>query len=303
MLTSSSSGELISRVGYDEAFRIFHEAGLEAMDFPVDHGTYNVEQLNKSENIGRTEEETFEKYSAIKKIADKYNVKIGQTHSIFGNYEMANTPEFHQILINDIAATAALGCNYTVVHPVKIPGRILDEKQMEGFEYNLNFFRSLIPYCKKYSVKIAIENMFVSDENGKRRATQCSDPNELYELYRVLGDDCFCTCADTGHFSLTAADTGYSVGDCIRVLGKSLKVLHIQETDLVDDFHTVPYTFKDTMDWEDIYSALKEINYQGIVNFEVMPHLAKYPNCPEMNFEAMRHISAIAHYAASRIEG
>jgi len=304
MLSSSSSGTLIRRVGYDEAFRLFHEAGLEAMDFPVDDGCYTMEALRSANVYGMSEEQITEKYTAIRQLAEKHHVEIGQTHSVFGRYEVANTEEFLEVTKGDIVATAALGCSVTVVHPIKIPGRIRRELREEGRQYNLDFYGKLVPTCLKYNVRVAIENVIALDDDGiSITSSECSDPTELRELIETLGDRCFCACVDTGHFSLTAKDTGYSVADCIRVLGDKVGVIHVQETDLKSDTHTVPYTFKDTLDWDDIFSALREIGFKGNMNLEVMPHLAKYPDCPEMNLEAMRHISAIAHYAAYRVTG
>lgn len=303
MLTSSSSGALIRRVGHEEAFRLFKEAGLDAMDYPVDGGVYCEEALKAANAYGLPEREVIDKFSRIKEIADRYGIVIGQTHAAFGNFEMSDRQDFFEVLVGDIAATAALGCHVTVIHPVRIPGRIRDAKREEGLAYNLEFYRRLAPVAGRYGVKIAIENTFDADSEGRICASECSDPTELRDLIDTLGTDRFCACVDTGHFSLTERDTGYTVGDCIRVLGSRTEVIHVQETDRVTDFHTVPYTFKDTMDWEDIYSALREAGFSGPMNLEVMPHLSKYPDCPQMNFEAIRHIGAIARYVACRVCG
>lgn len=304
MLTSSSSGALIRRVGYEEAFRLFHEAGLDAMDFPVDDGCYTMEALRSAHVYGLSEKEIEQKYTAIRLLSEKHHVKIGQTHSAFGCFEVSDTDEFTEVIKGDIVATAALGCSVTVVHPVKIPGRIRSRLRKEGRQYNLDFFRKLIPTCLKYNVRVAIENVIALDDDGVTiTSSECSDPTELAELLDTLGNSCFCACVDTGHFSLTAGATGYSVADSIRILGNRIGVIHVQETDLKSDTHTVPYTFKDTLDWDDIFRALREVGYSGIMNLEVMPHLSRYPDCPEMNFEAMRHIGAIARYCASMVCG
>ncbi|MCQ2412610.1 MAG: sugar phosphate isomerase/epimerase [Sphaerochaetaceae bacterium] len=303
MLTSSSSGALIRRVGYEKAFQLFKEVGLEAMDFPVDNGVYSLEALNSANVLGLSEKEIVEKFTAIRHIAERYGIRIAQTHSVFGSYEFSITQKFHDICEGDLIATAALGCDVTVFHPIRLPGRIRKEKAKEGFEANLIFFRSLEPLCRRLGVRIAIENIMGIDSDKSLCASQCSDPNELVQLVQELGTDCFCTCCDTGHFALTEKDTGYTVGDCIRILGDTLKVIHVQEVDRINDIHTVPYTYSNVMDWDDIYRALQEIGYKGTMNLEVMPHLSKYPDCPEMNYEAMRHISAIAHYAASKVDG
>ena len=148
---------------------------------------------------------------------------------------------------------------------------------------------------------VAIENTLGVDPEGRICSTQYADPHEIAKLVDILGSEHFCSCVDTGHYALTSKDTGISVGDSIRILGNRVKVIHIQEVDGKDDCHTVPFTFNNTMDWDDICNALKEVGFKGPVNFETMSHLAHYPDCPEMNLEAMRHISALSRYMSSKL--
>ena len=47
MLTSSSSVTLIRRHGNEETFRMFRDCGLDAIDYPVDGGTPDLEALKR----------------------------------------------------------------------------------------------------------------------------------------------------------------------------------------------------------------------------------------------------------------
>ena len=299
MLTSSSSISLINRYGYDETFRIFHDCGLDAMDYPVDGGTPTVEALQRANVYGLTEDEVVAKFSAIKESADRHGIIIGQTHAIFGQYEPAVTKEFFDITVKDILATHVLGARHTVVHPIKMPGRILDARKDENFELNLRFYRGLVPYLEKWNVKCAIENLFLEDGEGNLRASECADPQETLDYISELGSDLFCACADTGHFSLVEKDTGITVGDAIRRLGKTVEVVHMQETDRVRDLHVVPFTLRNTMDWDDIIAALREIGYKGNMNFEVMPFVKQFPD--ELKEAALAHVSKVARYFAEKV--
>ncbi|MBQ7508046.1 MAG: sugar phosphate isomerase/epimerase, partial [Spirochaetales bacterium] len=184
-------------------------------------------------------------------------------------------------------------------HPIIMPGRIGDARRDENFEYNLKFFRRLVPALEKWNVKCAIENLFKGDENGVRRASECSYPQETLDYISELGSDLFCSCADTGHFAISEKDTGISVGDAIRQLGKTLEVLHVQENDGINDLHVVPYTLRNVMDWEDIIAALREIGYTGTMNFEVMPFVKQFP--AEISQVAVAHIGNVARYFAKRV--
>ena len=298
MLTSSSSVTLIRKYGNEETFRIFQDCNIDAIDYPVDGGTPTLESLKKASVYGLSEDEVASKFRAIREIADRHNVIVGQTHAIFGAFEPSDTDEFVDITIKDIQATHVLGARHTVVHPIIMPGRVCNEKKDENFEYNLKFYRKLIPALEKWNVKCAIENLFCR-EDGATRASECSDPQEILDYINELGSDNFCACADTGHFALSAKDTGITVGDCIRRLGKSLEVLHVQENDGIDDLHVVPYTLRGVMDWEDIIAALKEIGYKGNMNFEIMPFVKQFPDA--LSEAAMSHVGKVARFFALRV--
>ena len=264
----------------------------------MDGGTPTLESLKKASVYGLSEDEVTAKFRAIRELADRHNVIVGQTHAIFGAFEPSDTDEFVDITIKDIQATHVLGARHTVVHPIIMPGRVCNEKKDENFEYNLKFYRKLIPALEKWNVKCAIENLFCR-EDGATRASECSDPQEILDYINELGSDNFCACADTGHFALSAKDTGITVGDCIRRLGKSLEVLHVQENDGIDDLHVVPYTLRGVMDWEDIIAALKEIGYKGNMNFEIMPFVKQFPDA--LSEAAMSHVGTVARFFALRV--
>ena len=299
MLTSSSSVTLIRKYGNEESFRIFQACDIDAIDYPVDGGTPTIEALKKAAVYGLSEDEVIAKFKAIREIADRHNVIVGQTHAIFGAFEPSDTDDFVDVTIKDILATHVLGAHHTVVHPIIMPGRIRDNRKEENFEYNLKFYRKLIPALEKWNVKCAIENTFARDENGVPCSSECADPQEILDYISELGSDNFCACADTGHFSLTEKDTGITVGDCIRKLGKAIEVIHVQETDLHDDLHVVPYTIRNSMDWEDIISAFREIGYNGNMNFEIMPFVKQFPDA--LSEAAMSHVGKVARYFASRV--
>ena len=114
MLTSSSSGALIRRIGYEKAFALFSEVGLDAMDFPVDDGVRSKEALKNTNVYGLSEEQIVEKYALIGRMAEKYGIKIGQTHSVFGflgAVDPCDMDDYINVTIGDIAATRTLGCD------------------------------------------------------------------------------------------------------------------------------------------------------------------------------------------------
>ena len=85
----------------------------------------------------------------------------------------------------------------------------------------------------------------------------------------------------------------------MRRLGDALEVLHVQENDGIDDLHVVPFTLRNVMDWEDIISALREIGYNGNMNFEIMPFVKQFPD--DLSEAAMAHVGNVTRYFAKRV--
>ena len=57
-------------------------------------------------------------------------------------------------------------------------------------------------------------------------------------------------------------------GRFIREAGRRLQALHLHDNDGSDDQHMLPYG-RGNIDWQDVFSALKDIRYQGLFNFEI----------------------------------
>ena len=276
------------------------EAGFDCADYGLD--TWHPDRASVLDSLSyrMTEEETIAHYKAIKRMADEAGITIYQTHAIFGEYPACDCEEYVEATIKNIIATNVLGCRYSVIHPVRTPGRFFDEKKKEGFDFNLHLFKRLIPYLEKYDVSIGIEPMWLDDENRVICPSVCSRPEEILEFIETLGDKYFCACLDYGHIALTGKGTGDTVGGAIRKLGSHMKIVHIHEVDGVWDNHNAPYTYPGVMDWDDIISAMHEIGYTGTVNFEVGgAYYNNYPN--RLIPEALRHLAVIGKDIVDRI--
>jgi sugar phosphate isomerase/epimerase len=88
--------------------------------------------------------------------------------------------------------------------------------------------------------------------------------DELLEMIAPFSTDNFGICLDTGHLNLVQGDPV----EFIRTAGDNLKALHIADNMGVKDDHILPYS-GGTVPWEEVLTALREINYQGLFNFEV----------------------------------
>ena len=110
-------------------------------------------------------------------------------------------------------------------------------------------------------------------------------------------------CFDTGHANLIGIDF-YEFLTC---LDKRLKVLHIHDNDGVRDMHQIPYTFtktrenKPSTDWDGFIRGLRDIQFDGVLNFEASPVVSSFP--VEMRDDVLRFLVKIGEYFAAEIEG
>ena len=76
------------------------------------------------------------------------------------------------------------------------------------------YYKSYIPYCEKFGIKVATENMWQWDDvNKKIIDSVCSKPKEFCELIDVINSKWIVGCLDIGHAQLVGED----IGNFIRI--------------------------------------------------------------------------------------
>ena len=304
MLISVSTWTLEARFGAKKMFEMLRDAGIRAADYNIDDWIGNRAQMDARPNSRRTEQEVIEYYSEIRKYADEAGIVIGQTHAAFGPvgvYTGELRAEMIKATVNAIIATHVLGARYVVIHPLNIRGRLFDEQLEECRELNKAFFAELVPYLKKYNVKVGMENMWGMDSQSIIRPCVCSRPEEILEYINMIDPDCFCACPDLGHFVLTGNDTNDTPATALRKLGDQVKLIHAHEVDGARDNHSAPFDFEKPMNWTEIAEALRDINYQGTLNFEIGGYYYnRFPD--ELMPAALNHVAEVGKYMIDIIE-
>ena len=191
-------------------------------------------------------------------------------------------------------AASIMGVRDIVVHPRQhLPYATNVDKL---FEENVALYKSLIPYCEKWNIRVCAENMWQFDQ--KRRViihSTCARPEEFAALLDAVDSPWIVGCLDIGHCAITSVDPV----DAIRILGsKRLQALHVHDVDYVDDNHNMPFTQK--LDWAAITAALAEIGYNGDFTFEADAFLWPYP-LPLLP-DAMAFMVKVGKYLASEVE-
>ena len=286
MLLSTSTGYLVRKLGLEGSLKAMKEAGFEAFDFAVSG-------LTKGEDAPLMQENYMDLLRSLKQTADDLGILCNQAHGTFppekyGDEEY-NTATFARI-IREMEAAAYMGAPYIVIHAVKpLP------KDVDPIAENLRFYRSLIPYCEKFGIKVAVENLFEYDDKRERRKPCCIGTSQaLADFMDQLGYDWFTVCLDIGHAAINVEDPE----DAIRTLGKRIGCLHVHDNDFVNDRHTLPYLGK--TNWEEVCKALAEIGYEGDFTSETCVYEGSFP--AELSLAALQFEAAVFRHLMAKIE-
>lgn len=288
--------KLFGEAKVDEAFAFIKECGFEAMDYNLDHN-HTPTQINNGQRsvfLDQPMETILEYYRPVKEAIEKHGIGFVMAHAPFPS-NSAEHPDFDEDVVTSIKKTIMI-CGYLnipnlVVHPITRAIRA------EEWEMNMALYPKLISVAKENNVKICLENMFNwAGGHGTRRA--CANIEEacryIDALNEIAGEERFGFCYDVGHANIL----GNNMHKDIKMLGRRLTVLHIHENDGRVDLHCIPYTYKvglkNTTDWEGFLTGLKEIGYEGPLNFEIFAALEDVPAplVPEM----LKFIHKIGEY-------
>lgn len=251
MKLSTTTGRFHCKFGFHKAIDFLVDAGYDALDFSqFDDEVYTSE-------YGK------EYYTEIRKYAEDKGVFFNQSHAPFGSSfsDEDKTKKRFDEIVTAIKRASYLGVKNIIVHPCQHLKYDIEGNPEKLFEYNMEFYQKLIPYCEEYNIRVALENMW--QRTGMINHSTCSRPYEFVKYLDTLNNDCFVACLDIGHAALVRED----IGDFIKALGnKRLQCLHVHDVDGTNDSHTLPYF--GSINWEKVMKALGEIDYKGDLTFE-----------------------------------
>ncbi len=259
MKISTQTEVTAQKLGPETAVRYLAQAGFDAADFSM-FGMHSPDDMLNSDN--------YREYAQrLKKVADECGICFNQSHAPFPSYKPGDE-EYNKLtyglIIRSMEISSILGVDIVVVHPTYI-------SPTENFDFNVNFYKSLQPYCAKYGVKIALENMW-GRKDGKIVPNVCSVGSDFIRHLDALDSRYFVACLDLGHCGLVGDDAA----KMIRELGHDrLKSLHVHDNDFESDQHYFPFSGK--MDWTGITQALADIDYDGVFTFEADGMLKRMP--------------------------
>lgn len=271
MKLSVEAYELVKRFGDQRAIELAKQAGFDAIDY-----SYYWENENEKV-LGDGYRDYAER---LKRQLDTAGIVCNQAHAPFSlNYGSAfdlSEPKYLR-LVRSMESAAILGADNMIVHSISLPKNVaLGEYVVKGAdfeEYNIAYYRSLIPYCEKFGIHVSVENLWDMDSKRHCLIGKLGSPEEINGIVEKINSPWINVCVDIGH----AALTGYEPEEFIEKTNpKFLKALHVHDNNYHEDQHVLPYT--GGLNWEAIMTSLKRIGYDGDLTFEIFGYLSKFPD-------------------------
>lgn len=256
MLLSVETYVLRERFGDEAALRLIKNAGFDAYDYSF----YWTNE--KSDMLG---DDYLEHATKIRAISNSLGLVCNQAHAPFDiryGDVLDETGEKYRRLVRAIHAASVLGAPNIIVHVLK-PSYLPED--VDFWEFNQAYIKSLAPYCEKHNINVSVETLFNGDN-----APVLGKPEDMQRFLKELESERFNTCIDLGHLS----KSGLVPEEVIRASSKeTLKTLHVQDNNLKDDSHWLPYC--GDLNWDGITSALAEMGYSGDFTFEICGYLKR----------------------------
>lgn len=196
--------------------------------------------------------------AVLKAFARNSGYTIPQGHLLFNRGLVnADTVEY---LMPQLDLLAAAGVQKAILHATG--GMDLPEKVR--YECLVKNIRKLSEYVEGTGVTLCLENMF--------SAPHCRSVEQLKSLIRDAGGKNLAICLDTGHLHLSNCQKvlAQSQREFILGAGELLQALHITENNGLGDTHQMPFSARYGIDWKEVLQALRDINYKGLFNLEIL---------------------------------
>lgn len=251
--------------GIEKAIEIIADAGYDALDFSC------FDML--SDDSPKLKPDYLDYAKKLRSIAEEKGVPFIQAHAPFPSSRVEEdfTAEMFKRIVRSMEICSILGVENIVVHPKQ------HLKYADNAEYlkeqNIEFYNSLIPYCKEFNIHVAMENMWQYDDNKKISHSTCSRLSEFKEYLDAVDSEWIVACLDIGHVNLM---DDRDIPAFIHGLMPKLKCLHVHSTGNNVDLHLLPYMEGD-VPWSDVLKALAESGYSGNFTYEADGTLRRFP--------------------------
>lgn len=214
MEIASNTGFVPALTDYAHGIPMLRQAGFDCFDLSI------CCQIDTDGYFEGAEGETRAK--EVRRIADACGMVCNQSHAPYPTSYRDDTPEHTEMnrvlpekLRRAMEIAAIVGAKAIVVHPQQ--HLRWADCAAELKEQNLAFYESLLPLCRAYNIRVAVENMWQRNRFGRSIVDSvCSTPREFLDYMEMLDSEWFVACLDIGHCTVT----NHRPEDLIRTLGK-----------------------------------------------------------------------------------
>ena len=234
----------------EEAILEFEKDGIGYIELSSEHSEALLEREGSPEEIGRN----------FANFCLQHGIKICQAHMIFPS-DIVTNPGVMDTLVRQMEMLDAMGVPCGVLHGD--PMQNVDIPYQEKIEKNVAAIRELLDKASHTKIKLCIENL--------QHIFKGID--EILYVINKIGSDRLGICLDTGHLNLTATS---SQREFILKAGSLLEALHIADNEGITDQHIIPFG-RGNVDFFEVVKALREVNYQGLFNYEIGGDAGKCP--------------------------
>lgn len=253
-----------------EAVKVCAECGYEAIDIYLKR----VIDLSESE---------LDKWIAdMQSAIDECGMSVSQCHLYFGRTDKDSLEEYEDKVAESMVIADRMGIEWGVVHGIDY-GNIFGIPLEESVRLNVEFFKRLQQRVKPKTLGLAFENIMRCDfASADVLIAICEEASKFGKVG---------VCWDTGHANLS---DGVDQGESIRKLGNWLKCLHIHDNHGKFDEHTLP--MMGTIDWRQIMSALRDIEYSGDFVYESAQPTKHLPHDDILRKELIKYTVTLGKY-------
>ncbi len=228
----------------EEMVRTFADKGWRRLELSDEHAEMLLQRPNPSATG-----ETFRSFAADNGVA------FPQGHLwLTCDIAAGNQDEVIDTLRQWLDLFCAVGIRAAVLHPGG------DELIRTGcdagrlMETRLRALGALTDHLKGTDMVLCLENI----------PDTAPEADDLCAIIEAADSPHLGICLDTGHLNLASGDQA----SFITKAGPLLKALHLADNDGSGDQHLMPYG-AGTVRWDEVFPALKQIGYNGLLNFEI----------------------------------
>lgn len=196
--------------------------------------------------------------AALKAVAQQHGYAIPQGHLNFREGLMEDSAV--EVRMRELDLFAAAGISKAVIH-TNGGNELSDEERYDRWIHNL---RRLSDHVEGTGITLCIENL--------NSVPQCRSVEQIKGMIRDAGEKNLAICLDTGHLHLSNCQKHLqqSQREFILGAGELLQALHITENNGLGDTHQMPFSARYGIDWPEVLQALREIDYKGLFNLELL---------------------------------